>query len=302
MHANFSSVLTQDRNAYIYIHLAVALFGFTAILGGLINLPAIMIVWWRVLITSLSLLFFVNFGRRVALLPRPLVRKYLFIGAIIGLHWVTFYGAIKLANASVTLICMSTTSLFTSFLEPVIVRTRFKPYELWMGLMIVPAMILIVSDLDASFHTGIAVGILSALLAAVFSSLNKLHIQKADPYTITFIELSGAWAFLSVLLIPAYFSGIYEGPYLPKGITDIVWIIVLALLCTTLAQVLTLKALRVLSTYATNLVINLEPVYGILLAAFVLNEHKDLNTSFYTGSLMILAVILVYPLISKRLK
>lgn len=294
--------MTKEREAYLFIHLAVALFGFTAILGDLIALPAVMIVWWRVLITSLSLLYFVQFGRKVASLPFALVKKYLFIGTIIALHWVTFYGAIKLANASVTLICMSTTSLFTSVLEPLIVRTRFKPYELWMGLLIVPAMVLIVSDLDASFHLGIVVGIISALLAAIFSSLNKVYIEKADPYSITFIELSGAWVFLSLLLIPAHLSGAFAGPYLPSDIMDVVWIVVLALLCTTLAQILTLKALKQLSTYETNLVINLEPVYGILLAALILHEYKDLNTSFYIGSVIVILVIMAYPVVRKRLK
>lgn len=291
---------SQNKEAYIYIHIAVMLFGFTAILGGLIELPAVMIVWWRVLITSLSLVFFINFGRKVVQLPKALILKYLFIGIIIGLHWVTFYGAIKLSNASITLICMSTTSLFTSVLEPMIVRTRFKPHELFIGLLIVPAMILIVSDLDASFNLGVSIGIVSALLAAIFSSLNKVYINKADAYTITFIELSGAWLFLSILLAVMHIIGVFEGPYLPVSGMDVVWIVILALLCTTLAQILTLKALKELSTYATNLVINLEPIYGILLAALILHDYKDLNPSFYIGASVILGSVMIYPRLSKK--
>ncbi len=290
----------ETKQAYIYIHIAVILFGFTAILGGLIELPAVMIVWWRVLLTSLSLLFFVNWGRKVVALPKTLVMNYLFIGVIIGLHWVTFYGAIKLSNASITLICMSTTSLFTSILEPLIVRSRFKKHELFIGLLIIPAMILIVNDLDASFNLGIGIGLLSAFLAALFSSMNKVHINKADTYTITFIELSGAWLFLSMILMVIIPFGWFEGPYLPLSWVDVVWLIVLALLCTTLAQILTLSALKHLTTYATNLVINLEPVYGIILAAFILHDHKDLNTSFYIGAGIILGSVFLYPRLSKK--
>jgi len=292
--------IAENKQAYVYIHIAVILFGFTAILGGLIELPAIMIVWWRVLLTSLSLLFFVNWGRKVMTLPKKLVLTYLLIGVIIGLHWVTFYGAIKLSNASITLICMSTTSLFTSILEPMIVRSRFRPHELFIGLLIIPAMILIVSDLDASFNIGIGVGLLSAFLAALFSSMNKVHINKADTYTITFIELSGAWLFLSIILMVIIPFEWFKGPYLPVSGVDVLWLVVLALLCTTLAQILTLSALKHLTTYATNLVINLEPIYGIVLAAFILHDHKDLNPSFYMGAVIILGSVLLYPRLSKK--
>ncbi len=293
---------TEIKQSYIYIHIAVILFGFTAILGGLIELPAIMIVWWRVLLTSLSLLFFVNWGKKVLTLPKELILKYLFVGVIIGLHWLTFYGAIKLSNASITLICMSTTSLFTAILEPLIVRTPFRKHELLIGLLIVPAMVLIVSDLDTSFSIGVGVGIVSALLAAVFSSINKVLINEADTYTITFLELSGSWLFLSVLLMVIIPLGGFEGPFLPMSWMDVLWLFIMALLCTTLAQILALKALKQLSTYATNLVINLEPIYGIILAALILNDHKNLNGTFYLGAAIILGSVMLYPRLSKKFK
>lgn len=289
----------HQSGAYLKIHIAVLLFGFTAILGNLIQLPAIMIVWWRVLLTSISLLFFIGFGKTLKDLPSALIRKYVVIGIVIGLHWICFYGSVKLSNASICLVCMSTTSFFTSLIEPLVVRKKINYIEMLIGAMIIPGMILIVNNLDVSYYYGIGVGLLSALLAAVFSTMNKANIKGADPYTISFIELSGAWVMISVLLLIMSILGYTQQTFWPPSISDWLWLIVLALLCTTLAHVLTLKALQHISVFASNLVINLEPVYGILLAIFILNEHKELNTMFYIGTAIILFSIFSYPLIQK---
>jgi drug/metabolite transporter (DMT)-like permease len=290
---------SNQTTAYIKIHIAVLLFGFTAILGNLIDLPAVMIVWWRVLITSFSLLFFIDFGRKLKDVPITLIKKYSFIGMIIGLHWICFYGSVKLSNASVCLICMSTTSLFTSIIEPIFVRKKVNKLELLIGLMVIPGMLLIVNNLDVSYMYGVIVGLLSALLAAIFSVMNKANIKGADPYTISFIELSSAWAMITILVLLLWFFGFDQVRYIPARWEDWLWLVILALLCTTLAHVLTLKALQHISAFASNLVINLEPVYGIILAIFILNEHKSLNTMFYLGAAIILLAVFSYPLIQK---
>lgn len=285
--------------AYLQIHLAVFLFGFTAILGDLIQLNAVMIVWWRVLITSLSLLAFTQLGRTVLRLPWYQVRAFAGIGMLIGLHWICFYGSVKLANASICLICMSTTSFFTSLLEPVMLGTRLKKTELILGFVIIPAMYLIISDLDGKYNLGIAVGILSALLAAVFSILNKKNIHKADAYTISLIELSSAWVMISLALILGLIAGKPMESWIPLRPVDWLYILILALLCTTLAHILTLKALQHMSAFAANLAIHLEPVYGILLAIFILKEHKELPPTFFIGATIILAAVLIYPTLQK---
>ncbi len=289
----------QQSGAYIKIHIAVLLFGFTAILGNLIQLPAVMIVWWRVLLTSISLLFFIGFGRTLKDLPPALIRKYVVIGIVIGLHWICFYGSVKLSNASICLVCMSTTSFFTSLIEPLVIRTKINKMEMMIGAMIIPGMVLIVNNLDISYYYGIGVGLLSALLAAVFSTMNKAHIKGADPYTISFIEMSGAWVMISLMLGVMAILGFTQQVFFPPSISDWLWLIVLALLCTTLAHVLTLKSLQHISVFASNLVINLEPVYGILLAIFILKEHKELNPMFYLGTAIILLSVFSYPVIQK---
>jgi len=279
-------------SAYFKIHIAVLLFGFTAILGGLIDLPAMSIVWWRVLFTSLSLIFLTGFLKTIKSVPPGLRLRYAWIGVLIGLHWICFYGSVKLSNASICLVCMSTTSLFTSLIEPLLVRTKFSPTDLAFGAIIVPAFLLIVHSLDTSMTAGIVVGLLSALLAAMFSILNKKYITGADPFTITFLELSSAWVMISLLLAALAVSGLYEVRLRPPGWDDWLYLTVLALLCTTLAHVLSLQALKTLSVFNSNLIINLEPVYGILLAGIILREHRDLDVMFYAGTAIILAAVI----------
>jgi drug/metabolite transporter (DMT)-like permease len=292
--------LTQNQTAYIQIHIAVILFGFTAILGDLIQLPAVVLVWWRVLITSVSLLFFIQFGKSLIQIPKKQIRTYIIIGILIGLHWICFYGAIKLSNASIALVCMSTTSLFTSLIEPIFFRTKVNKLELILAASVIPSMLLIVNNINTTYINGVWVGLAAALLAAIFSSLNKVNIKGADPYSISFIELSSAWMMISLLLGIMWIFGYQADTFLPPNTSDWVYLIILALLCTTLAQVLTLKSLHHLSAFAVNLVINLEPVYGILMAIFILNDHKELSPLFYLGGGIILLSVMLYPYLHKK--
>lgn len=292
--------MNNEKRAYVELHIAVFLFGFTAILGDLIRLSALAIVWWRVLITSFSLLFLIRGGRALRRLPRSTILQFMGIGVLVALHWLAFYGAIKLSNASITLICMATTSFFTSLLEPLILKQRARWYEVLIGLAVIPGMALIVRSTDASMNTGILVGLAAALMAALFATLNKKLIGRSDEMSITFLELGSAWLFLT-LALPLYAS--WSGGLsrmLPSGI-DWFYIIILSLLCTTLAYILALRSLRHLSAFASNLAINLEPVYGIALAWFILEEHKELSPGFYWGVLIILSAVFSYPLLRKRL-
>lgn len=294
--------MTDEKRAYLELHIAVFLFGFTAILGDLIQLSAVVMVWWRVLITSASLLLLIRVGKRLKGLPRGTILQFMGIGVLVALHWVAFYGAIKLSNASITLICMATTSFFTSFLEPAIMRHRLRWYEIMLGLLIIPGMALIVNSTEASMNLGIIVGLASAFLAALFATLNKKLIGRLDEMSVTFLELGSAWLFLS-LVLPVYMAYSSE----PVQIMPLTWVdwgylLILALLCTTLAYVLALRSLNYLSAFASNLTVNLEPVYGIALAWVLLNDNEELSASFYLGVLIILLAVFSYPLIRRRMR
>ncbi|MBT8264598.1 MAG: DMT family transporter, partial [Muriicola sp.] len=202
------------KKAYLELHIAVFLFGFTAILGDLIQLPAISIVWWRVLLTSISLVFFIKIGSLFNSLTRRQIFMFLGIGFIVGLHWLCFYGAIKYANASIALICMATTSLFTSFIEPFVLKKKLFWLEIALGFVIIPAMILIVQSTEWSMLPGIWIGLLAAFLAALFAVLNKKNIALAAPMDITFLEITGAWLLMSVIL-PFYLKQADQALFMP---------------------------------------------------------------------------------------
>ena len=195
--------MNRTQKAYLQLHIAVLFFGFTAILGNdkLISIPAISIVWWRVLFTSISLFFFINFGKSLRKIPKQFLWQYIVIGAIVALHWICFFGSVKLSgSSSITLICMATTALFTAFLEPLVLKTKFQKKDLLLGILVIPGMVLVVGNVNSDMWLGILVGLISAFLAAVFSVWNKMIINEADPKDITFLEMSSGWLFVSLLL------------------------------------------------------------------------------------------------------
>ena len=298
-----NTTMKPERRSYLELHIAVLLFGFTAILGDLIQLPALVIVWWRVLLTSLSLLLLIRVGRLFRGIPPATLLRFMGIGVLVGLHWLTFFGAIKLSNASTTLVAMATASFFTAVLEPLLLGQRMKGYELFLGLLIIPGMALIVDGLDASMLGGLALGMMSALLAALFATLNKKNIGQLDEMSITFLELGSAWLVVSILLAGQLLTASMPvQEVLPARVEDWGYLLVLSILCTTLAYVLALRSLRHLSAFASNLTINLEPVYGIALAWLILHEHEELSSRFYWGVVVILAAVFSYPFLKKMAK
>lgn len=292
--------MTPTQRSYAELHLAVFLFGFTAILGDLISLPALSLVWWRVFFASLSFFFLLPVIKLFRTTQRKILLQYMGIGLLVALHWICFFGAIKLANPSIVLVCMATTSFFTSLVEPLFSRKKIKAYEILLGLLIIPGMVLIVKGAEIGMLPGIAVGLIAALMAALFATLNKLLVGNLEEKSVSFLELGSAWLFLSIVL-PFYFFFSEEGPsisFWPQG-PDWLYLIVLALLCTTLAYVLALRSLRHLSAFASNLTVNLEPVYGIILAYFLLDDKQELGSHFYWGALLILLSVFAYPILRR---
>jgi drug/metabolite transporter (DMT)-like permease len=286
------------KKSYIELHIAVLLFGLTAILGDLISLSATVLVWWRVLLASMGFIFIINLRKTISVIPRKFLWEFIIIGFLIGIHWICFFGSIKFANASIALICMATTAFFTSILEPIIFRKKIKILEIFLGIIIIPAMILIVNAIDINMKLGFWIGIFAALLASIFAIWNKKLISVSDSMTISFIELSSAFILLS-LILPVYFLFQKEENLMPTGM-DWIYLLILALLCTTFAYALSLKVLNHLSAFASNLVINLEPIYGIILAIIILKEHKELNWEFFVGAAIILSSIFCYPFLKKK--
>lgn len=222
------------------------------------------------------------------------------MGVLVGLHWITFFGSIKLANASVTLVCIATAAFFTSILEPLITGDRRKGHELVLGLIVIPGMILVVNGIDKVMMPGVWMGLISAILVAAFASYNKRYIAGANPVLITFLELGSGWVLISLLLLGMLLGG-YTFEFRPTK-SDLIYLLVLSLVCTTWGYVLALRSLRQLSAFSAMMAINLEPVYGIILAFFILKEGDELSWQFYIGVAVIILAIFLHPIIRSRAK
>lgn len=292
--SNVQKSMSKTQRAFIELHIAVFLWGFTAILGQLIQLSAIPLVWWRLFITICALLLFSKAFKRAKGLPRQLILQFMGVGCIVATHWILFYAAVKLSNASVALIALSTTSFMSSIVEPLVNKNKIKWYEVSLGAVIIPAMFYVAHGLPANMTAGLVAGLLCAIFVVVFSVLNKKMVDKADAMTVTFLELSGG-LLLMTFLLPFYFVFDKTATMIPPKTSDWVYLFILAILCTNFTYWLGVRALRELSAFATNLTVNLEPVYGIILAALLLKENKQLSPSFYIGTAVILFAVLSYP-------
>ncbi len=278
------------KESLIKLHISVFLAGFTGVLGVLIHLNEGILVWFRIMISVLVLYIWHSRKQRFVRIPVTGVWKLLGIGVLIALHWVCFYASIKASNVSIGLVCFASVGLFTAILEPWLTRAKLSWIEVGLG-MISLCGIYLIFHFDLRYRTGIVIGLISSLLAALFSVLNKKNVHMAPPQTIMLYELSGGLLILS-LLMPVYLY-FFPTNYIFPTLSDWGWLLVLSLLCTVLGMDLMLQALKKVSAFTQNLTLNLEPVYGILLAFILFHENEQLTGSFYLGiSLITLSVVL----------
>jgi drug/metabolite transporter (DMT)-like permease len=281
------------KQALLKLHTAVFLWGFTGVLGRLISLAEMPLVWWRLLLTVLTMFLFLGTIRPKNPIIAVTKYRWMLIGGVIALHWVCFYASIKYANVSVALICLSASALFTALLEPVFTKATFNYTDILLGTIALVGIYL-VFHFDTKYQTGIILGLLASLLTVIFSILNKKEVDAAKPQQLMFYELLGGF-FLLTLLLPFYLYIFPTKGMVPKGL-DWLWLLILSWLCTILAMIFSLQALRKVSAFTQNLTLNLEPVYGILLAFAIYNENQDLSKWFYLGFALILITVFVQML------
>ncbi|MGB4246435.1 MAG: DMT family transporter [Pseudohongiellaceae bacterium] len=298
------------NNPWLQIHFCVFLWGFTAILGRLISLPALPLVLWRMLMVAVVLFLLPRVWRGLARLSGRHLLAFSGVGVLVALHWLTFYGSIKLANASVAATCMALVPVFLCVIEPLVTGSRFRRAELVLGLLVLPGIALVVGGTPESMNTGILVGVLSAFLVALFSAYNKRLVTRTDALSVTALEMLAGGVFLalvsallSVLPLSAEAGAFFPVPSalfaLPPA-EDVGYLLLLAFGCTLLPFALSLHALRRLSAYASALAVNLEPIYAIMLAIVILGEQRELGVGFYAGALIIVAVVFIHALQRQR--
>ena len=277
------------QKAFIQLHLSVMLAGFTGLFGKLITLNEVDIVWYRMLFTSIILLVFTG-------LPQIERKKLLQLGgcgALLGLHWMLFYGSIKASNVSIGVICYSLVGFFTAIIEPIIYRKKISTIEILFSLITVLGLLCIFS-FDARYRYGISIGVLSSFVAALYGVCNKKVSIGVKTRTVLFYQMSAGLVVVS-MIIPFYlmmFPAHQDVLVIPEG-SNLWWMLCHALFCTVAMYILQIQALRTLSAFTVNLTYNLEPCYTIAIAFIVFHEARELNFSFYIGiALILISVIL----------
>ncbi len=292
--------MTTKAFDYLKLHLIIFLWGFTAILGLLITIPAVEMVFYRTLLAAIGLAALIVATKNSFQVPTSDLFKILATGFIVGIHWIAFFASAKVSNASVSLVGFATCSLWTAFLEPLMGRKKVKGFEVALGLIVLLGLYVIFS-FDFRYPLGLALGIASGFTIALFSVLNAKFVQTHHPYTITFYEMWGAF-FCTVLFLPVYASiwASNEGLQLiPRGL-DWFYIAILSLVCTVYAYSACIELLKRLPVFFVQLSINLEPVYGIIMAVIILGDSEKMQFNFYLGTALIIGAVLSYPVLKGK--
>ena len=289
----------MNRSALARLHVIVFIWGFTAILGKLISLQALQLVWYRLLFTIISLAVFFAAVRFKPVVHRSGLLRLLGIGAIVGAHWYCFYHAIKVSNVSITLISLSTITLFTSFLEPLFFRRRISPAEVLLALLVLTGITLIFR-FEQGYYLGMFFGILSAFCGSLFVVLNAHMIKTEKAYSITFYEMIGALLLLTTMQL----TGSEPLPVVLQlpGLHDLGYLLVLSVVCTAYPFVASTNLMKHLSPFTVNMITNLEPVYGILLSVLIFGNSEYMSSGFYAGTSVILFAIFLYIYLKKKQK
>ena len=282
--------MNSFKRSLIQLHVFVFLAGLTAPLGNLIQLNGLYLVFYRMLLTVLTLFPIYLLHQQPTKVPLKDKVRLMFIGVLIAIHWVCFYGSIKLANVSIALVCISSVGLFTAVLEPFFFKSKLIWNDIFIGLLSLIG-ILFIFQFDIHFRTGILVGLVSAFFASVFTIINKRLTDQYTTQTIQTFEMSGGLGFLTIVIIGiSYFQ---QSAFIMPTQNDWFWLIILSLVCTVLANHLMLNALKNISAFTLNVSLNLEPVYGIIIAIVFFQEHKQMGMGFYIGmSLIAISVML----------
>jgi drug/metabolite transporter (DMT)-like permease len=285
---------------YIKLHFIVFLWGFTAILGLLITIPPVEIVFYRTLIAAVALFVFLSVVKQPLILPRRAFLIIFFTGTLIAAHWILFFLSARISTASVCLAGMATCTLWTSFFEPIVNRRSIKFFEVGLGFIIIGGLYVIFS-FEFDHAIGLLLAVLSAMLAAIFSVINGRLTHSYDPYVITMYEMAGACLSI-IIFFPFYIQFFIEGKALQLIATgeDWIYLSILALICTVYAFSVSVEIMKRISAYAVNLTVNLEPVYGIILALIFFGDKEKMNPQFYLGTAIILVAVLSYPIFNRH--
>lgn len=294
-----SFVSKSSLKPYLQLHFIVLIWGFTAVLGELIKLSPLEIVFYRTLIAAVGLYLVMCLKDISPMISRQDVFKLMGTGFIIGAHWVTFFLAARMSNISICLAGIATTSLWTSFLEPLVGKKKINWVEPLLGLVSACGIVLVFnSNFDHKF--GLVIAIVSAILAAIFSVINGKLVTSRNHYTISMYEMLGACLITLIFILIFYLTGLVETIRFASSEMDLFYLLILGGVCTVYAYSVGVKLMKKLSVFTVNLTINLEPVYGVILAFLLFREQEKMELNFYAGAALIIISIFIYPLVQGK--
>jgi drug/metabolite transporter (DMT)-like permease len=280
----------------IILHFTVFIWGFTGILGALIHVHAVYLVWYRVLIAFSTLFLYFRLSKTDLKVSKQTFLKLFFTGALVGGHWLLFFQSIKSSTVSVTLVCLSSLTLFTAIFEPLLNRKRVSKLEILSGILIICGIFLIFK-FETQYTLGICLGLLSACLASLFSIINSKQVKQREAPVIAFYELIGAFFWISFYLFIT--GGFNNSMKLVRS--DVGYLLILGTVCTSLAYVAGVSVMKELSAFRVALITNLEPVYGIIMAFLFFGDLDKMNIGFWSGALIILSTIFLFPVAQRQL-
>ncbi|RDC55591.1 EamA family transporter [Pedobacter chinensis] len=285
-----------NKKNLIILHLTVLIWGFTGVLGKVISIDAVPLVWYRVLIaTSTLFAWFLITKKNIKISKKQFIQFFL-TGGIVAVHWIFFFHAIKVSTVSVTLVCLSSFTLFTAILEPLIKKQPIQMGDILIGLLIILGIYMIFK-FESQYTLGIIFGLLAAVASSLFSTINSTLVQKSEPSIIGFYELIGGLFWITLYRL--YYGSLVNSAF-NLNTRDWFYIGILGTLCTSVAYVAGVSVMRTLSAFRVALVTNLEPVYGILLAFLFFKNKEQMTGGFYIGAVIILGAIFLYPIYKKR--
>lgn len=288
----------DNLKSYFHLHVIVFIWGFTAILGKLISLEALDLVWYRMLFASAIMTFVVLLSKEKVKVPFNVLIGFIVCGIVIAAHWLTFYQAIKVSNVSITLACLSTGAFFASILEPIFYKRKVIWYELLFGIIVVIGLG-IIFNVETKYTTGIYLAVTSAFLSALFSVINGKYAKEYNPNIISLYELSSGVFFISIYL---FFAGSFTSAFFALSVNDLIWLFLLSSICTAYAFSTSVKVMKFLSPFTVMLTINLEPIYGIILALLIFDDTEEMTTLFYVGALIILTTVIANGIVKSNKK
>ncbi len=290
-------MLEKSKNLLL-LHLIVFIYGFTGILGALITIPSENLVWYRMFIAVVGIAAFVFVKRILQPISFITVAQFLATGLIIALHWIFFFEAIKVSTVSVTLATLSSATLFTALLEPLFFKRKIEPYELIFGIVIIFGLFLIF-NFEAEYRKGILYALFCSLMASLFTVINGKFAAKYNPGTVALYEMAGGFLGISLFFIitSKFSTALFNVPA-----SDVGYLLILGLICTAFAFIVSISIMKELTPFTVTMAINLEPVYGIILAYLIFKEAEKMTPGFYVGTVIILASIFINGWLKGRMR